>query len=73
MSLYDLIYDYFINHIWNSANLTAITHDISGVNMSMDVWLSHTSTIITLVLLVVVLGVFVKWLFGIFANLFTFR
>lgn len=73
MGIYDLIYDYFINHIWKSESLTAITHDISGVNMSMDIWLSHTSTIIVLTLLVVVLGIFVKWLFGIFASLFSFR
>lgn len=65
--LYDTIYDFFLG-IFNSSNISGYATDIMGISTTMPVWLSHTATITTLVLLVIFLGLVVRWIFRVFAG-----
>lgn len=71
--MYDLIYNYILTNLFNSTHLSVTSMDINGLTMNMNEWLSHTATIICIVVLICVLVSFVKWIFGLFANLFRLR
>lgn len=53
----------------NIGNYNDFTADIPLNSLSLGDWLSTTFTIITLVLLVIFLYIFVKWIFKLFAGL----
>lgn len=71
--MYDLIYSYIYQNLFNSTSLSGLTFDISNMTLNANEWLSHTATIICLCVLICVLVCFVKWIFNIFARLFTLR
>lgn len=73
MSLYDLIYDFVINNIWTNTDLSTYVFNIGNNELTMNVWLSHTTTIISMALLIIVLILFIKAMFSFFGRLFKLR
>lgn len=67
--MYQLLYDFFIGNIWNSASLSEMTFEIGNNVVGLDVWLSHTSVIIVLAVVCVLLFMLVKWAFNVFSDL----
>ncbi len=69
--LYDIIYDFLLNNFFSSNNTSLSNYSTSFFNttITLDVWLSHTFTIITLALLFIVAVLIIKWLFKVFAGL----
>lgn len=69
MSLYDMFYDFFLNHVFTNTDLSSYTQNIMGVDTTMDSWLCHTCTIGVMILFVVLgFGLF-RWIFRTFAGL----
>lgn len=66
--LYDTIYDFFYG-LFNTNYLSGYSSSIMGVDTSLASWLSHTFTIALMVLGVIVLLLFVRWIFRVFAGL----
>lgn len=62
MTLYQIIYDWY-ESLLDGSNLSALTFEIGGQNMSMDSWLCHSATIFTLVMFCVLLFCITKYLF----------
>lgn len=62
MGIYESLYDFITTHIFNFSGLDTFANSI-GIDTSINVWLSHTTTIIIMVLMVVVLISFLVWLF----------
>ena len=71
--MYDILYDFIINNIFNSTALSSYTSEIMGVSTNMNVWLSHTLTIILMCLFVFALYLFGKFLFKVVSGLFLLR
>lgn len=65
--LYDTIYNYFLG-LFNSTSLAQYESEIMGVSTTLPSWLSHTITIVVLVLLVVFLGLVVRYIFRVFSG-----
>lgn len=64
--MYQIIYDWVASLY--GTNLNSYTYTIMGVSTTMSEWLSHTTTIAILILLLVAFGSLVVWLFKLFAN-----
>lgn len=61
---------YFKVNAYNTTGQLQVFEDLSGnVHLSLGDWLSDTFTIITLILLVIFLYIFVKWIFKLFSGL----
>lgn len=58
--MYQIVYDFFITYLF--AEAPSASWNIGGVDFAMGQWLSHTATIITLAILIVVAFKFVAWL-----------
>lgn len=71
--MYNLIYDYIYNNLFNGSALNELTFEISNLTMNANEWLSHTATIICLCVLIFLLVCFVKWIFNLFSRLLTLR
>lgn len=69
--LYDIIYDFLLNNFFKSTqtNLSNYSTTFFNTTITLDVWLSHTFTIITLALLFIVAVLIIRWLFKVFAGL----
>lgn len=72
-SIYTLIYGYIYQYLFNDSNLQAYEDTILGVNTNMAQWLSHSLTIIAMVLIFVFLVIFIKWIFKLVSGLFLLR
>lgn len=72
-SIYTLIYGYIYQYLFNDSNLQAYEDNILGVNTNMAQWLSHSLTIIAMVLIFVFLVIFIKWIFKLVSGLFLLR
>ena len=71
--MYDIIYDYILNNIFNSTYLVNYSQTIFGVSTTLNVWLSHTCTIILMVLFVGLLVGFAIWLFKLVSGFILLR
>lgn len=71
--MYDLVYQFILDNIFNSTTLNAYSSTILGVNTNLNVWLSHTATIIFMSVLLVLAYVFLRWLFRVVSGLFLLR
>lgn len=69
--MYQLIFDFAYAYLFNNGDLNHIKSTIGGPEMSMRVWLCHSLSIVTMVLLFAVACMFVKWLFKYVAGMFT--
>lgn len=72
-SIYTLIYGYIYQYLFNDSNLQSYEDTILGVNTNMAQWLSHSLTIIAMVLIFVFLVIFIKWIFKLVSGLFLLR
>lgn len=68
MGLYDIVYSWFETYIWTTSAALP-SYSIGGVTLTQNQWLCHTSTIVVMVLLCVVAGLLIKWIFGLFSRL----
>ena len=66
--LYDTIYDFFYG-IFNSSKISNYSLEIMSQNTSLASWLSHTATIVLLVLGILWLILVIRWVFRVFAGL----
>lgn len=64
-NLYRLLYDFYYS-LFSDDDLAQIS---TGYNMPFDNWLAHTCTIVTLLVLVFVCFLFLKWLFKVISGL----
>lgn len=71
--MYDIIYNFLLDNIFNSSTLSSYHSMIMDVDTNLNVWLSHTTTIILMVLAIWLLFVFVRWLFRLVSGLFLLR
>lgn len=71
--MYQFIYDFVKTHIFNNVSLSAYHNTISGVDTSLDVWLSHTTTIIVMCLFVTCLVLLIRWVFRLVSSAFLLR
>lgn len=70
MTLYDIIFQWFSANIWSNNDLenNFLLNDFMDSSITMADWLSHTSTIIVLILLVVCCGLFIRWIFKVISG-----
>lgn len=77
MTLFDYIYEWYSVHIFSTSGTASDVLDdvivLQDTNTSLATWLSGTATIITMVILVVVLMLFVRWIFRLVSGLFLLR
>ena len=66
--LYNIIYEFLLSQL-NSDYLSNFTATILGNSITLAEWLSHTITITLMILGVVWLLFFVRWIFRVFAGL----
>ena len=71
--MYDLVYQFILTQIFNSTTLSSYSSTILGVSTNMNVWLSHTFTILFFTVLLVCVWVFLKWLFRVVSGLFLLK
>ena len=67
-NLYTILYNFY-SGLFNGTELDSVTFNVGNSNMTMNSWISHTLTILTLVTFVVVLFFFLKWLFKVISGL----
>ena len=67
--MYDLVYQFIYNQIFNSSELTAYHYTILGVDTNLNVWLSHTFTILFMCVLLICAWIFLRWLFKVISGL----
>ena len=67
--MYTIIYQYLLDNLFNDTNLASYNQTILGVNTNMAQWLSHTLTIVSMVLIFVFMVIFIKWLFKLVSGL----
>lgn len=63
-TLYGVILDFFATYVFPSADVASVNLPIGDATLSLADWLSHTATIVVLVLLAVVAGKAICWLFS---------
>lgn len=63
MSVYTMLFEYIRDYIFNDNSLSAYETTIMGVSTDLSVWLSHTATIVLMVLFLACLISFLVWLF----------
>lgn len=68
--MYDLIYNFIVDNLLSNTQLTAMHYEVLGVDLSLQSYLGHTATIIIIGIIIVALGLFVRWIFRVFAGLF---
>lgn len=73
MGLYDIVYNFIYGQIFNSSALSSYSTTILGVSTDLNVWLSHTTTIIFFGVLLVCVWCFLKWLFRVVSGLFLLK
>lgn len=71
--MYTLIYQFIHDYLFNDSNLASYSKTILGVNTDMTVWLSHSLTIISMVLIFTFLVIFIKWIFKLVSGLFLLK
>lgn len=71
--MYDIIYDYLMENIYNGTGLTVYSSEVMGVQTSMAEWLGHTTTIVLMVVVVVLCALFVRWVWRFVSGAFTLR
>lgn len=73
MGIYDIIYDFLINNIFNSTYLANYETSIMGVTTDLNVWLAHSVTIVIMLFFVFCLYLFTKFLFNVVSKIFMLR
>ena len=73
MGLYQIVYEFILNNIFNYSGLASYESTIMGVSTNLNVWLSHTATIIFFAVLLVFCFIFLRWLFRIVSGLFLLK
>lgn len=63
--LYNLAYHFLYSRIYTNTELQGMETTLFGATINMNMWLSHTTAIVIICLLLVVLIKFVLWLFKI--------
>lgn len=71
--MYDLVYNFILNQIFNSTALNSYHSTILGVDTNLNVWLSHTATIVFFAVLLVCAFLFLRWLFRVVSGLFLLK
>jgi len=67
--LYDIIYNFFADNIFNSQALDSYSSEIMGVSTTLNQYLSHSATILLLCLGVFWLILVIRWVFRVFSGL----
>ena len=70
--MYDIIYDFLINNVFNGTSLT-YSFELFGQSTSMNVWLSHSVTLIVMAIFIWSLIMFCKFLFRVVGGLFLLK
>lgn len=68
--MYDIIYSWVYDNFLNTQALNDFTFEMFNNTINMRVYLSHTITIVFMVLALVLLILFARWLIKLFAGLF---
>lgn len=71
--MYTLIYQFIHDYLFNDVALESYSKTILGVNTDLSVWLSHSLTIISMVLIFTFLVIFIKWIFKLVSGLFLLK
>lgn len=71
--MYDIIYQFIYGSIFNSTSLNSFEFTIGTQTIDLNVWLSHTFTIISMIILLVCAFVFLRWLFRVVSGLFLLK
>lgn len=68
--MYDLIYNFIVDNLLQNTQLESMSSSVLGQTLSLQEWLGHSLSIAMIVCIVVVLALFVRWIFRVFAGLF---
>lgn len=71
--MYTLIYQYIYDYLFNDTNLQSFNAEILGQNTNMAQWLSHSLTIVSMILLFVFGILILKWVFRLVGGLFLLK
>lgn len=71
--MYDIIYSYLMENIYNGTALSAYGSEVLGVQTSLAEWLGHTTTIALMVIVVVLCALFLRWVWRFVSGLFILR
>ena len=72
-SIYTLIYGYIYDYLFNDSGLRSYHSTILSIDTNMAQWLSHSLTIVAMVLIFVFLVIFIKWVFKLVSGLFLLK
>lgn len=65
--MYQLIYQFLLDNLFNGG--LASTYEIGGATLTMDEWLAHTCTIVSMVLVFALFVILIVWVFKFVAGL----
>lgn len=71
--MYDYIYQFILDNLFNSNGLAVYEVSIMGITTNMNVWLSHTLSIIAIILIYIIAVLLIKGMFKLVVNLFRVR
>lgn len=71
--MYDIIYSFISENIFNSATLDTYTYNISGVNTTLNQWLTHTACISIMIIAIILCVLLIRWVFRLVSSAFLLR
>lgn len=71
--MYDIIYDYISQNIFNSVSLNSITYSIGDANLTLNQWLTHTACISIMIIAIILCCLLVRWVFRLVSSAFLLR
>ena len=71
--MYSLFFDWYYNTIFDDVNLKGFTSSVFNESIDFAEWLSHTASIISMIMFVVIMFLFIRWLFRLFGGLLSNR
>lgn len=75
MTLYDLVWNFFYHYIFWDENsdtpiyLSDMNVNIFDTDMSLPVYISHIASLITMIIILIVIGHFIKKVFNLFGRI----
>lgn len=71
--MYDIVYNYLTEYVFNGTALDTYQTSIMGVNTSLNAWLAHTATIALMVVAVLLCCFLVRWVWRLVSGAFLMR
>lgn len=71
--MYDIIYQFLLDNIYNSTDLVDVSTEIMGLSLNLNEWLAHSTTIFSMFLIVFFAIWLIRWVFKLVGGLFILK